>query len=71
MAIYHVESKQLLRKFQLSHDRTLDGVLDKLHSGACRVFGFFVSLVCLCVFFWGGLWGGSARNGFLVNWLVG
>lgn len=34
VCIYHVASKQLLRKFQLSHDRTLDGVLDKLHSGA-------------------------------------
>ena len=32
VCIYHVESKALVRKFQLSHDKNLDGVLDKLDS---------------------------------------
>jgi periodic tryptophan protein 2 len=33
VCIYHCESQVLLKKFQLSHDRALDGVLDILHSG--------------------------------------
>lgn len=34
VCIYHVGSKALVKKFQVSHDRRLDGVLDELHSGA-------------------------------------
>lgn len=39
LCIYAVESKMLLRRYQLSHNRSLDAVLDKLHSGAVREGG--------------------------------
>ena len=32
MCIYEVKHKMLIKKFQVSHDRTLDGVLDELPS---------------------------------------
>ncbi len=32
VVLYDVEQRLLLRKWQLSHNRSLDGVLDKLHT---------------------------------------
>lgn len=39
VCIYAVEPRLLLRKFQLSHNRSLDGMLDKLNSKSMTEFG--------------------------------
>lgn len=33
VCIYEIEHRMLLKKFQLSHNRSMDGILDELHSG--------------------------------------
>mmetsp|Transcript_6250 Transcript_6250/g.22223 ORF Transcript_6250/g.22223 Transcript_6250/m.22223 type:complete len:926 (-) Transcript_6250:29-2806(-) len=39
VCIYAVEPRLLLRKFQLSHNKSLDGMLDKLNSKSMTAFG--------------------------------